>query len=75
MSDQNRIVTPGMKPGGDDAVAIGMTHTDGMVQITFTPAIVRMRMRPREARALAISIMVHADQAEYPQPPSKGADE
>jgi len=32
----------------------------------FNPPITRMRLKPREARALAVSMLLHADQAEYP---------
>jgi hypothetical protein len=45
-----------------------MTHVNGTVQLMFNPPISRMRMKPREARALAMSMLLHADQAEYPEP-------
>jgi hypothetical protein len=64
MSDENRIHTPGRPPDGDGAVKIGMGHDLGKVTITFDPAIVRVRFRPREARDLAMALLSHAQQAE-----------
>lgn len=65
-SDNNRIHVPGKPPESEQPVKIEMTHVDGAVQIFFDPPIARMRMKPREARALAVSMLIHADQAEYP---------
>jgi hypothetical protein len=68
MSDHNRIHTPGKPPESDQPVNIQMTHEAGTVQMVFEPPIARMKLRPREARALAVSMLLHADQAEYPPP-------
>lgn|GEM_PF-5133660 len=64
----NRIQTPGNPPESEQPVKIDMTHLGGIVQILFNPPIVRMRMKPREARALAIAMLQHAEQAENPDP-------
>ena len=66
MSDNNRIQMPGKQPESEQPVKIDMTHIGGVVQMNFDPPIVRMRLKPREARALAVSMLLHADQAEYP---------
>lgn len=66
MSDQNRIQMPGKPPESEQPVNISMGHEGGNVQMMFNPPITRMRLKPREARALAISMLLHADQAEYP---------
>lgn len=68
MSDNNRIHVPGKAPESEQPVNIKMEDADGFVHLAFDPPIVRMRLKPREARALAISMMLHADQAEYPAP-------
>jgi len=68
MSDHNRIQVPGKPPESDQPVKIDMTHANGTVQMMFNPPIVRMHLKPREARALAVSMLLHADQAEYPPP-------
>lgn len=68
MSDNNRIHLPGRQPESEQPVNIQMTHENGTVQMMFKPPIARMRLKPREARALAISMLLHADQAEYPEP-------
>lgn len=68
MSDVNRIHVPGRNPESEQPVNIQMTHVNGTVQLMFNPPISRMRMKPREARALAMSMLLHADQAEYPEP-------
>jgi hypothetical protein len=68
MSDNNRIQMPGKQPESEQPVSIQMTHESGTVQMMFNPPITRMRLKPREARALAISMLLHADQAEYPSP-------
>lgn len=67
MSDNNRIQRPGKPPESEQPVNIQMAHADGTVQMMFEPPITRMRMKPREARALAVSMLIHADQAEYPE--------
>lgn len=59
---------PGRQPESEQPVNIQMSHVDGTVRIVFEPPITRMRLKPREARALAISMLLHADQAEYPSP-------
>lgn len=69
MSEQNRIHVPGKEPVTEQPVNIQMGASDGFVHMIFNPPISRMRLRPREARALAITMMMHADQAEYPDPP------
>ena len=66
MSDNNRIHVPGKDPESEQPVNMQMSHADGTVQMVFNPPIVRMRLKPREARALAVSMLLHADQAEYP---------
>jgi hypothetical protein len=66
MSDNNRIFTPGRQPESEQPVNIQMSHEGGNVQIVFNPPIARMRLKPREARSLAVSMLLHADQAEYP---------
>jgi hypothetical protein len=68
MSDNNRIHRPGKPPESEQPVNIQMSHEGGTVQMMFEPPITRMRMKPREARALAVSMLLHADQAEYPAP-------
>ena len=68
MSENNRIHRPGQPPESEQPVNIQMTHENGTVQIMFNPPIARMRLKPREARALAVSMLIHADQAEYPSP-------
>lgn len=68
MSDNNRIQMPGKPPESEQPVNIEMGHGGGMVQMIFNPPITRMRLKPREARALAVSMLLHADQAEYPEP-------
>ena len=67
MSDNNRIQMPGKQPESEQPVNIQMAHGNGIVEIMFNPPITRMRMKPREARALAVSMLLHADQAEYPR--------
>ena len=66
MPDNNRIHVPGKPPGSEQPVNIQMSHEGGAVQVMFNPPIVRMRLKPREARELAIQMLLHADQAEYP---------
>ena len=68
MSDNNRIQMPGRQPESEQPVNIQMAHENGTVQMQFNPPIARMRLKPREARALAVSMLLHADQAEYPSP-------
>ena len=67
MSDNNRIQLPGKPPESEQPVNIQMAHADGTVQMTFNPPITRMRLKPREARAIAVTMLLHADQAEYPE--------
>lgn len=69
MSDNNRIHVPGKAPESEQPVNIQMASDAGFVHMFFNPPITRMRLRPREARALAVNMLLHADQAEYPQPP------
>lgn len=69
MSEKNRIHVPGKEPESEQPVNIKMDDANGFVNLSFDPPIVRMRLRPREARALAVTMLLHADQAEYPQPP------
>lgn len=66
MSDQNRIQMPGKPPESEQPVNISMANANGVVEMRFNPPITRMRLKPREARALAVSMLLHADQAEYP---------
>jgi hypothetical protein len=66
MSDNNRIQMPGRQPDSEQPVNILMSHEGSTVQMMFNPPITRMRLKPREARALAVSMLLHADQAEYP---------
>jgi len=68
MSENNRIHMPGQPPNSEQPVNIQMSHEGGVVHMLFNPPIARMRLKPREARALAISMLLHADQAEYPTP-------
>lgn len=68
MSDNNRIQMPGRQPESEQPVKIEMGHENGTVQMQFNPPITRMRLKPREARAFAVSMLLHADQAEYPEP-------
>jgi hypothetical protein len=67
MSDNNRIHVPGRQPESEQPVNIQMGHSNGVVEMVFNPPITRMRLKPREARALAVSMLLHADQAEYPE--------
>lgn len=69
MSDKNRIHRPGQPPETEQPVNMTMAHENGFVQFGFNPPIVRMRLRPREARALAVAMLTHADMAEYPPEP------
>jgi hypothetical protein len=41
-----------------------MSHERGVVKVIFDPAIVRMKMKPREARQFALSMFNHAEAAE-----------
>jgi hypothetical protein len=66
MSEQNRIHRPGQPPETEQPVKIDMQHCAGLVMLEFNPPIVRMRLQPREARALAVAMLTHADMAEYP---------
>lgn len=67
MSDQNRIQVPGQVPKEtEQPLNIGMTQENGCVQMTFDPPVVRLRMKPREARQLAIGMLSYADLAENP---------
>ncbi len=69
MSDKpgNRIQMPGQPPEETvQACKIGMTNFPGTVEMTFNPPITRMRMRPPEARSLAIALLGHAEAAENP---------
>lgn len=68
MSDNNRIQMPGRQPESEQPVNIEMGHGNGVIEMKFNPPITRMRLKPREARALAVSMLLHADQAEYPEP-------
>lgn len=69
MADNNRIIDLNKKPDDSNVpVKIDMSHKDGVVQILFDPAILRMRLRPREARSLAIAMLTHAELAENPPP-------
>jgi hypothetical protein len=68
MSDNNRIHVPGRQPESEQPVNIQLGHAEGTVRIVFNPPIARMKLKPREARALAVSLLTHADQAEYPPP-------
>jgi len=64
----NRIHTLGKPPDSEQPVNIQMANANGVVEMLFEPPITRMRLKPREARALAISMLIHADQAENPPP-------
>lgn len=69
MNDNNRIQMPGKPPeDSDQKLNLTMGHEDGTVQMMFDPPIVRMRMKPREARELAIAMLQHAELAENPPP-------
>ena len=68
MSDNNRIQMPGRQPESEQPVNIQLGHANGVIEMQFNPPITRMRLKPREARALAVSMLLHADQAEYPSP-------
>lgn len=68
MSDNNRIQMPGRQPESEQPVNISMANGNGIVEMIFNPPITRMRLKPRECRALAVSMLIHADQAEYPEP-------
>lgn len=67
MSDDNRIVDL-KKPdgGGDVPLNFGMSNEPGFVKMTFDPPVLRMRMKPREARTIAIAMLQHAEMAENP---------
>jgi len=67
MSEKNRIIDLN-QPQGGEPVKIAMENKPGMVTITFDPGVMRMKLRPREARALAVSMLIHADQADCPPP-------
>lgn len=70
MSEKNRIHVPGQIPEEKiQACNIGMTNFPGVIEMTFEPPITRMRLRPREARNLALALLGHADAAEYPATP------
>jgi len=68
MSDNNRIHVPGKPPESEQPLNLSMGHENGMVQMMFDPPVVRMRMKPREARTLAIAMLNHAELAENPPP-------
>ena len=68
MSDNNRIQMPGKPPESEQPLNLSMAHENGMVQMMFDPPVVRMRMKPREARTLAIAMLNHAELAENPPP-------
>lgn len=65
--NNNRIQMPGKPPESEQPVNISMANAKGVVEMHFNPPITRMRLKPREARALAVSMLLHADQAEYPE--------
>jgi len=59
---------PGRQPESEQPVNIELGNGNGVIEMRFNPPITRMRLKPREARALAVSMLLHADQAEYPEP-------
>jgi hypothetical protein len=67
--DEKLIVRP--LPNPNDPVAqniplkLDMTNEPGFVKMTFDPPIMRMRLRPSEARQLAIGLLNHAESAEH----------
>lgn len=69
MSENNRIIDLNKPPGGDEVpLKLDMTYEPGFVKVTFDPAVVRMRLKPRAARELAIGLLINADKAENPPP-------
>lgn len=69
MADNNRIQVPGKGPNDtEQPLKIGMANADGLVHMMFDPPCVRLRLKPREARSLAIALWGHADSAENPPP-------
>lgn len=67
MSDNNRIIDLNKKPDMPEVpLKLDITHEPGFVKVIFDPAVTRMRMQPRMAREIAISLLIHADKAEYP---------
>lgn len=66
--NDNRIQMPGKPPESEQPVNIQLGHANGVIEMVFNPPIARMRLKPREARALAVSMLLHADQSEYPEP-------
>jgi hypothetical protein len=67
MSDEpNKIIDPSQPtPLVENApLKIDMSHERGVVKVIFDPAIVRMKMKPREARQFALSMFNHAEAAE-----------
>jgi hypothetical protein len=76
MTDRNRIHVPGKQPEPERVpIKLDMFNGEGMVVLTFEPPAVRMKLRPREARALAIGLLHHADAAENPAPPPNPAEQ
>lgn len=68
MNDRNRIIDPGQLADGGQPIKMDMANEPGFITMSFSPPVVRMRLRPKEARALALSMLIHAEQAETPPP-------
>lgn len=50
----------------EQPLKLDMTNEPGFVKVSFDPPVVRMMLKPREARTLAMGLLGHADAAEYP---------
>jgi hypothetical protein len=74
MSEPNRIHVPGKPVETEQPLNLSMSHENGFIQMEFNPPIVRMRLRPREARELAIAMLTHAQAAENPPPKIDGGE-
>ena len=66
--NDNLIQMPGKPPESEQPLNLSMNHENGCIQMMFDPPVVRMRLKPREARTLAIAMLNHADLAENPPP-------
>jgi hypothetical protein len=62
------IQMPGKPIETEQPLNLTMGHEGGCVQMMFDPPVVRMRLKPKEARTLAIAMLNHADLAENPPP-------
>jgi len=75
MSDEpNKIIDPSQPVGPLENIPLklDMSHEPGAVKIIFDPAVVRMKLQPKEARQLALSLFNHAEAAEMlAEPPSQ----